>query len=202
MYEQLDAAKLTGTVAARSCGLNRKITRQLYPPGQGNFKSGLRSARMGETNFKTTFIKERCLLVSRSSRSFSPWNAWRANKDYPEGTAVRLGRTLDENEYQATSEARHLPHFTVTDQPLHRADIMEVIDDLSEELVSHSELRYSNVVHTPSIFRPCARRGRRHGWCIIDFDCASTHTACSGVRLRRQHEEMQCWHQGWKYHDE
>ena len=79
---------------------------------------------------------------------------------------------------------------------------MEVVDDLSEGLISHSDLRYNNIVRAPSTFPPCTRHGRRHGWCIIDFDCARLYTTRNRARVLDQRRQLWNWHHSWKYNDE
>ena len=107
IYEQLDAAKLTGTVTARCYGLfNAKLQDHdaVVPSWSKEFENWFEECEDGQDKLRDDFSPGFSTDDSQSSRSASSWNTWRANKDYPEVTVMlleRLGSTLDENEYES-----------------------------------------------------------------------------------------------------
>ena len=108
VYEQLGAAKLTGTVTARCYGpfnANLQDHDAVVPSWSKEFENWFEKCKDGRDDLQDDWDDGAFFTDdSQSSRSASPWNTWRANKDYPEVTVMlleRLGSTLEENEYES-----------------------------------------------------------------------------------------------------
>ena len=69
-----------------------------------------------------------------------------------------------------------------------------MLDDLSEEGISHGDFRWANIVNAPKSSsglrgRRCPKHGVRHKWRFVDFEL-STKTTSPAWRLMMGYERM------------
>jgi len=87
----------------------------------------------------------------------SKWDRWSPDLNAPLLTVIVMARGGSTYTYDDHSDAAT------------REDVLEILDDLSNALVVHGDLRPANLVRAPASTVLCRRHQRVHQWNMIDF---------------------------------